>query len=250
MKEINEKLRRIQQELVAPKTKFNSFGNYNYRSAEDILLALKPLLNRESLVLTLSDDIVNIGDFNYIKTTAKLTDGQNEITATGFAREDEHRAGMSESQMTGCASSYARKYALNGLFLIDDGVDADTFDNRTQNNGQNRALNNGNGTGVQQRPTSQKMTGFMANNGQILKDFCANEKNNPETDREELLRFFNYYEKKVATWNDVLKPEYLWKRWINNAQNKRYEQAYQQEQNIPVQHYEGDDDNLKFSDLF
>lgn len=124
---IIKKLSQIQQQLKAPKSQHNNFGNYNYRNCEDILEAVKPLLG--DLVLTISDDIVSIGSRYYVKATATLSDGQNTITNTAFARESETKKGMDESQITGASSSYARKYALNGLFCIDDTKDADSADN-------------------------------------------------------------------------------------------------------------------------
>lgn len=117
----------IQCELKAPKSNYNSFGKYNYRSAEDILTAVKPLLQKYGCKMTLSDEVVAVGDRYYIKATVKLTDETGETeTVTALAREDEVKKGMDGSQITGTASSYARKYALNGLFLIDDTKDADT----------------------------------------------------------------------------------------------------------------------------
>lgn len=116
----------IQNELKAPKSNYNSFGKYRYRSAEDILTAVKPLLLRYGCQMTLQDDIVAVGDRYYIKATVTITDGTESETVTALAREDEIKKGMDGSQITGTASSYARKYALNGLFLIDDTKDADT----------------------------------------------------------------------------------------------------------------------------
>lgn len=121
-----EVLKNIQQELKAPKGQYNSFGKYKYRSAEDILEAVKPLLGKCGAQLTLTDDIIEVGGRIYVKATAKLTDGKEEAVTTAFAREPAEKKGMDESQITGTASSYARKYALNGLFLIDDTKDADT----------------------------------------------------------------------------------------------------------------------------
>lgn len=128
-----EALSAIQSELKAPKGQFNSFGKYKYRSCEDILEAVKPLLKKCGVVLTISDELVQIGDRYYVKATAKLTsadritgNSSESITNTAYAREAEKKSGMDESQITGTASSYARKYALNGLFLIDDTKDADT----------------------------------------------------------------------------------------------------------------------------
>ena len=125
------KLARIQAELKAPKNQKNTFGGYNYRSCEDILEAVKPLLAKEGLVLTITDSIEMVGNRYYVKATATLTDGEKEITTSAYAREAESRKGNDESQITGAASSYARKYTLNGLFCIDDTKDADTMDNTT-----------------------------------------------------------------------------------------------------------------------
>lgn len=118
-------LKKIQQELKAPKSQFNSFGKYHYRSAEDILEAVKPLLAKHNAVLTLSDDVIEIGGRIYVKATATLK-ADETVQVTAFAREPLEKRGMDDSQITGTASSYARKYALNGLFLIDDTKDADT----------------------------------------------------------------------------------------------------------------------------
>lgn len=115
-------------ELKAPKSQRNNFGKYNYRSAEDILEAVKPLANNYGLVPKLSDEPVMIGDWHYIKATASIKDvktGEEEV-ATAYAREPLAKKGMDESQITGTASSYARKYAMNGLYQIDDTKDADT----------------------------------------------------------------------------------------------------------------------------
>jgi len=123
---MREKLLKIQMELKAPKNQTNSFGGYNYRSCEDILESVKPLLARENLTLRLTDELVNIGQRYYIKATAILTDGNETIENIAYAREEETKKGMDGSQITGASSSYARKYALNGLFLIDDVKDSDS----------------------------------------------------------------------------------------------------------------------------
>ena len=139
-KTIYEKLLAVQNELKAPKDKRNNFGGYNYRSCEGILEAVKPLLQEQGLMLTIKDEVVNIGDRYYVKATVLLDDisSNGEIAITALAREEEAKKGMDASQITGTASSYARKYALNGLFLIDDTKDADTdeFHRTTQENGQ------------------------------------------------------------------------------------------------------------------
>ena len=126
MKELYEKLRKIQMELKAPKGQYNSFGKYNYRSCEDILEAVKPLLDKYGLLLQLYDDLVYMGERYYIKAVARIIDGDNFIETQSYAREEETKKGMDGSQITGASSSYARKYALNGLFLIDDTKDSDT----------------------------------------------------------------------------------------------------------------------------
>lgn len=115
---IYEKLLSIQQELKAPKNQYNSFGKYHYRSCEDILEGVKPLLDKSKTILILTDDLIQIGDRYYIKATARLTDVEKgeSIESTAFAREAEEKKKMDASQITGSASSYARKYALNGLF--------------------------------------------------------------------------------------------------------------------------------------
>lgn len=125
-----EALIRIQQKLKAPKNQRNNFGNYNYRSCEDILEAVKPLLEQEKAALVISDELVQIGERYYVKATVRFTQGDNIIESTAYAREAETKKGMDDSQITGTASSYARKYALNGLFLIDDTKDADTDEYR------------------------------------------------------------------------------------------------------------------------
>lgn len=117
----------VQMELKAPKSQYNKFGGYSYRSTEDILQAVKPLLKRDDDSLSLSDEPILVGDWHYIKATATFTDKNGKTTtSTGYAREATNKKGMDDSQITGTASSYARKYALNGLFLIDDTKDADT----------------------------------------------------------------------------------------------------------------------------
>lgn len=130
MKKLIDTLVFIQQGLKAPKGNYNSFGKYNYRSCEDILEAVKPLLAERGVALKIYDAVEECGGRIYIKATAVLTDGENSIDTTAYAREAETKKGMDESQVTGTASSYARKYALNGLFCIDDAKDADTDEYR------------------------------------------------------------------------------------------------------------------------
>lgn len=128
---IYKKLIEIQSKLKVPRAQYNSFGNYYYRSGEDIVEAVKKILPEDTLLL-LSDDLVLIGERYYVRATAALVDKNGKIEAHGFAREPLAKKGMDESQITGTASSYARKYALNGLFALDDTKDADTEEHTKQ----------------------------------------------------------------------------------------------------------------------
>lgn len=161
----------IQSELKAPKNQRNTFGNYNYRSAEDILEALKPMLKENGCILTISDEIVMIGNRFYIKALATITNSEKEsVSTSSFAREEETKKGMDGAQITGSASSYARKYALNGLFCIDDTKDPDS----TNPHGKeaNKEANNG---GVNFR---EKLVEFTQSKGldmvTVAKDYKIN----------------------------------------------------------------------------
>lgn len=136
---IYEALGAVQSDLKAPKGQYNSFGKYRYRSCEDILEAVKPLLKAHGLTLRLYDEPVMVGDWHYIKATVELTDfnGQ-QISGSAYAREPLEKKGMDDSQVSGTASSYARKYALNGLFCIDDTKDADTDECQKQTGGEKK----------------------------------------------------------------------------------------------------------------
>ena len=141
-KNVYMKLVEVQSKLKAPKSQYNNFGKYSYRNCEDILEALKPLLNEVKAIINISDDIVMLGERYYVKATAKFIDAETGeiIEASAMAREEESKKGMDSSQLTGSTSSYARKYALNGLFAIDDTKDSDTTN--THNKEQNKASNN------------------------------------------------------------------------------------------------------------
>lgn len=144
-------LSQIQFELKAPKSQFNKFGHYAYRSNDDILKTAKPLLKKYGDNLILTDEPVLVGDWHFIKATAKFTDKDGkETTVTAYARESVSKKGMDDSQITGTASSYARKYALNGLFLIDDTKDADTSEYHQQNQQRqsNKPANNQRNNGL------------------------------------------------------------------------------------------------------
>lgn len=160
-KDLYSKLWTIQQTLNAPKNQRNNFGGYSYRSAEDILEAVKPLL--QNVTLTLNDEIVLIGERYYVKATATLSDGEDAIAVTAYAREEENKRGMDASQLTGATSSYARKYALNGLFCIDDAKDADTDAYAKQTNQQPRQ---------QKNPPKQQQQKAPPNPDEVLARFC------------------------------------------------------------------------------
>ena len=136
MSNVYMKLIEVQSKLKAPKSQFNKFGNYAYRNCEDILEALKPILNQVKAVVNISDEVVLIGERYYIKATVKFIDGEtgDVIEASAMAREEESKKGMDSSQLTGSTSSYARKYALNGLFAIDDTKDSDTTNTHGKDN--------------------------------------------------------------------------------------------------------------------
>lgn len=161
--ELHKKLWTIQQTLNAPKGQYNKFGGYSYRSAEDILEAVKPLL--QNVTLMVSDEIVLIGDRYYVKATATLSDGEDSISATAFAREEKEQKGMTAGQLTGATSSYARKYALNGLFCIDDAKDLDTDAYAKQTGQQPRQQKNT----PKQQPQQPKAP---PNPDEVLARFC------------------------------------------------------------------------------
>lgn len=175
---ILEKLKNIQQELKVNKGQYNNFGGYKYRSCEDILEAVKPLLEKNELVLVLDDDLVQVGERYYVKATAtlyetKTKDNENDkvdmISNKAFARESESKKGMDESQVTGTASSYARKYALNGLFAIDDTKDADTDEYQKQINHQDEQKIN---------KTKVEALKKSIENNKLAEDFVQNALNN------------------------------------------------------------------------
>lgn len=134
-----EKLRAVQSALKAPKGQENRFGGYKYRSCEDILEAVKPLLAENGLVLAISDEMVMVGERYYVRATATVTDGEQSFSTTAYAREPESRKGMDEAQVTGSSSSYARKYALNGLLAVDDTKDPDATNDHGKSKPQKAA---------------------------------------------------------------------------------------------------------------
>jgi len=159
---IIDKLNYIQTKLKAPKGNYNNFGKYKYRSAEDILEALKPLLHETKTAINVTEELLIIGDRYYIKSTASLKDAEgNTETATAFAREPQSKKGMDESQITGSTSSYAKKYALNNLLAIDDNKDSDytnDFEPQSSNNSKKAASTKTNKTKPSNQSASNKIT--------------------------------------------------------------------------------------------
>lgn len=179
-----EKVVAVQSELKAPKGQYNSFGKYNYRSCEDILEGVKPLLNKYGLYLKISDAVELIGDRYYIKATVTLSDAENCISTSAYARESLDKKGMDASQVTGATSSYARKYALNGLLCIDDTKDADSVEDKPLS--QNTAYN---WKTLKTRATQGGVT------EDALKDYLKNElkvKNTDEMTRDHYQKAFDW----------------------------------------------------------
>lgn len=179
-----EKVVAVQSELKAPKNQYNSFGKYNYRSCEDILEGVKPLLNKYGLYLKISDAVEMVGDRYYIKATATLSDADNCISTSAYARESLDKKGMDASQVTGATSSYARKYALNGLLAIDDAKDADSVEDKPVQ--QNTAYN---WKTLKARATQGGVT------EDALKDYLKNElkvKNTEEMTRDHYQKAFDW----------------------------------------------------------
>lgn len=179
-----EKVVAVQSELKAPKGQYNSFGEYNYRSCEDILEGVKPLLKKYGLYLKISDAVELIGDRYYIKATATLSDADNCISTSAYAREQLEKKKMDASQVTGAASSYARKYALNGLLAIDDTKDADSVEDKPLP--QNTAYN---WKTLKARATQGGVT------EDALKDYLKNElkvKNTDEMTRDHYQKAFDW----------------------------------------------------------
>lgn len=192
---IKEILLKIQQEFKSGKNMVNDFAKFNYRNLECMLTDLKPILAKYNCIITFNDDIVNVGSFNYIKSTATLTsvsDGES-ITSTSFAREDESKAGMSAGQMTGCGSSYSRKYALCGLCAVNEEKDLDSLDNR---------------------PKQQELP--KQNNLEALTQFCSAQKTVEGIDIKELKKFYDFYSSKVDEWKSF-NPKVQFKKWMEKT---------------------------------
>ena len=188
---------KIQKELKAPKNQFNKFGNYSYRSCEDILEAVKPLL--EDSILLLSDEVVNIGDRNYVKAIARFIEGDKEINVSAFACEAHEQKGMAQAQITGSASSYARKYALNGLFLIDDTKDDDNTNTHGKDSSTGQNLPNK--TKLSAKQTAEKAIEACKTVDQLEKvaENIKNSTNLSDKEKEGLLSEVDFHYSLITT---------------------------------------------------
>lgn len=199
---MKETLFKIQQEFKSSKNLVNDFAKFNYRNLEGMLADLKPILAKYNCIITFNDDIVNVGNYNYIKSTATITSltSNESISTTAFAREDETKAGMSAGQMTGCGSSYSRKYALCGLCAVNEEKDLDALDNKPQT------------------PKSASNAPKIAinNNREKLTQFCS-QKKAEGVDKEMLKKFYDTYITKVDTWEGKFMVDRLWKYWDKAA---------------------------------
>lgn len=218
----------VQRDLKAPKGQFNSFGKYKYRSCEDIVEAVKPLLNDNGLILTMSDEVVEFGSHTYkkvvgdettevsgsrvyIKATATVTDIVNgdKIEVTAMAREPEEKKGMDTSQITGTASSYARKYALNGLFAIDDTKDADTeaYAQNAQNAPQT-AKNNYKGKTTKDTAKTQDGANDTVKT-QIINKAIAEVQRLKLSNEKVSEIIYKHYNVKISSWNDLQEKQII-----------------------------------------
>lgn len=198
----------IQQELKVPKTAYNSFGKYHYRSCEDILEAVKPIAHKHGCVVTVTDDIDKIGERYYVRAIAILTDAETgeQVQNVAYARESEEKKGMDDSQVTGTASSYARKYALNGLFAIDDTKDADTDEYKKQSNDNKQASE-------ADKPQGQVNGGndsFKLSDGQMKRLFAIASKSDKTKDQPVDALLHSVIKKRwnKTSLNDLTKVEY------------------------------------------
>lgn len=191
---IKEKLFNIQQEFKSGKDMYNEFAKFAYRNVENMLADLKPILKKYNCIITFNDDVVNVGNSNYIKTIVTLIDLNTDetISVSGVAKEDENRAGMCSGQMSGCSSSYCRKYALCGLLAVNEEKDLDALDNRP-----NQPKNDN-------KPTKSNI--------ELLKEFCGDKKLETGIDIDKLTKFYNYYSTK--DFKGKMNVEQLWNNWI------------------------------------
>lgn len=197
MKTLVQKVMKIQSTLNAPKNQYNNFGKYAYRNCEDILEALKPLLAEQELILTISDSIEEVSGRFYVKATVKVTDGENSLENTAYARESESKKGMDDSQVTGATSSYARKYALNGMFAIDDNKDADSNEQAKEQKGrQNQQRQQARNDKPDNAASPAQVKALMVHYNRVCK-----------TDEERLAKASQWTKRKIESFNQLTSEE-------------------------------------------
>lgn len=212
---IKEILFKIQQEFKSSKNLINDFAKFNYRNLECMLGDLKPILLKYDCIITFNDEIVNVGTSNYIKSTATLIhiESGEEISTTAFAREDETKAGMSAGQMTGCGSSYSRKYALCGLCAVNEEKDLDALDNRPKQTPTPKYSTPAKPQ-IDNLEWTPEQSPVMKSNADLLTEFCAARKSEKGINLGELKKFYNYYSTK--DFKGKMNVEQLWERWQKN----------------------------------
>lgn len=203
MKEI---LFKIQQEFKSSKNLVNDFAKFNYRNLEGMLADLKPILAKYNCIITFNDDIVNVGVYNYIKSTATITslNSNESISTTAFAREDEIKAGMSAGQMTGCGSSYSRKYALCGLCAVNEEKDLDSFDNRPKSKPSTPVT-------TTSTPVDEKKDTPVVSKKDTLILFCK--ENKTEENKDSIAAFYKFYLNKIDNWTGTFDVKKLYTLW-------------------------------------
>lgn len=212
MKELFE----IQQRLVSNKGNFNEFGKFSYRSLENILADVKPLLNELRCTITFTDDMVLIGERYYVKSTVTLENENGEKKdAVAFAREDESRAGMSESQVTGTASSYARKYAICSLLAINEEQDPDSMDN-SHKTAKKQPTQHKPKSYTQTQQNELEWQDETKDNLTVLTDYCSQVTANG-FDRSEVGKFFRFYKDKCNEWRGTFQVDKLFSAWMTKA---------------------------------
>lgn len=213
---IKQKLFNIQQEFKSGKDNYNEFGKFKYRNLENMMSDLKPLLRKYNCIIIFNDDIVNVGSANYIKSTITLIDLETEesISVNAVAKEDDNRAGMCSGQMSGCSSSYSRKYGLCGLLAVNEEKDLDSLDNRPKQQ-QKPSVNNI--PTIDKLELSPEQVIKPKSNLDLLSEFCSIMKQQPNTNKEELLKFYNYYSRKDFKGN-IDCPK-LWNSWLSRVRN-------------------------------
>ena len=223
---IKQKLFNIQQEFKSGKDNYNEFGKFKYRNLENMMSDLKPLLRKYNCIITFNDDIVNVGSANYIKSTITLIDLETEesISVNAVAKEDDNRAGMCSGQMSGCSSSYSRKYGLCGLLAVNEEKDLDSLDNRPKQQQKPSVNNIPTLDNLELSPEQVKgnFVGYINNvpektNKEKLTEFYLLIKDNPNTNLNELNKFYNYYSTKDFKGN-IDCPK-LWNSWLSRVRN-------------------------------